>query len=119
MPYLESISPSRSTMLEDCTRLDGETPLTESGKERLVTYGLFSSNGVEACRVLPISANHGKRYLHREIVRKRQTKRERVSERTCFRAIELERDQVSEREKERERERESVRKRGRTGEIVR
>ena len=39
MPYLESISPSRSKMLEDNTHLDGETPLTESGKERLVTYG--------------------------------------------------------------------------------
>ena len=39
MPYLESISPSRSIMLEDSTRLDGETPLTESGKVRLVTCG--------------------------------------------------------------------------------
>ena len=32
MSYLESISPSRSTMLEDSTSLAGETPLTESGK---------------------------------------------------------------------------------------
>ena len=39
MPYLESISPSRSKMLEDSTHLDGETPLTESGIARLVTYG--------------------------------------------------------------------------------
>ena len=38
MSYLESISPSRSTMLEDSTRLSGETPLTESGKARLVRY---------------------------------------------------------------------------------
>ena len=61
MPYLESISPSRSKMLEDSTHLDGETPLTESGKERLVNIWLVACNDVEACRVLPISANHGKR----------------------------------------------------------
>ena len=29
--YPESISPSPSTMLEDSTSLDGETPLAESG----------------------------------------------------------------------------------------
>ena len=38
MPHLESISPSRSTMLEDSTSLACETPLTESGKARLVRY---------------------------------------------------------------------------------
>ena len=44
-----------------------------------------------------------------------------MSERTCFREIELERDQVSERERERESEREiaSERERGRTGECQR
>ena len=41
MPYLESISPSRSIMLEDSSRHDGETPLTLSGKARLVAYGLL------------------------------------------------------------------------------
>ena len=54
MSYLERMSPSRSTILEDSTSLAGETTLTES------------SNGVEVCRVLPISAKHGKRELHRE-----------------------------------------------------
>ena len=40
--------------------------------------------------------------------------REKISERTCFREIELQRDQVSESERESEREsvRESVRERG-------
>ena len=59
-------------------------------------------------------------YIEREIVRMRQTKSERKSERTCFREIDLERYQVSERERERESVRERERqKRGRTGESVR
>ena len=44
-------------------------------------------------------------YIEREIVRKRHTKRERMSERTCCRDTELEKNQVAEREIERERKR--------------
>ena len=71
MPYLESISPSRSTMLEDSTRLNGESPLTESGKARLVRYGLvltMASKRVHFCQRWKVVVTYS------EIVRKGQTR---------------------------------------------
>ena len=106
MPYLEIISPSRSTMLEDSTRLDRETPLTESGKARLVRYGWLlemTSKCVGCSPFLPTMESDI--YIERDS-QKMKDKREIMSERTCFREIELERDQVSESERERVRERE-------------
>ena len=76
MPCLECISLSRSTMLENSTRLAGETPLTESGKVRLVRYGwllAMASKRVGCFPFLPTTESDS--YMER-IVRKRQTKRE-------------------------------------------
>ena len=61
MSYLESIIPSRSTMLEDSTNLACETPLKNCLAKETSKIRLVVSNGIEACRVLPISAKHGKR----------------------------------------------------------
>ena len=94
MPYLESISPSQSNMLEDNTRLDGETPLTESVKERLVRYGwllALASKCVGCSPFLPTMESDS--YIER-YSQKATDKREIMSERSCFREIELERDQV-------------------------
>ena len=104
MPYLEIISPSRSTMLEDSTCHDCETPLTESGKARLVRYGwllAMVSKRVGCSPFLPTMESDS--YIERDS-QKATDKREIMSERTCFRDIEIERDQVSERERESVRE---------------
>ena len=77
MPYLEGVSPSRSTMLEDSIRLDGETPLTESGKARLVRYGWFlamASKRVACSTFLPTTESDS--YIERD-GQKATDKRER------------------------------------------
>ena len=109
MPYLESISPSRSTMLEDSTRLDSETPLTVSGNAKLERYGwllAMMSKCVGCFPFLPTMESGS--YIERDS-QKATDKREIMCESTCFREIELERYQVSERERERERKRASER----------
>ena len=91
-------------MLEDSTHLDGETPLTESGKARLVRYGwllAMASKRVGCSPFLPTMERDS--YIERDS-QKATDKREIMSERTFFREIEIERDQVSERERERVRE---------------
>ena len=101
MPYLESINRSRSTMLEDSTPLDGETPLTESGKARLVRYGwllAMASKRVGCSPFLPTMESDI--YIERDS-QKTTDKREIMRERTCFREIELEREGESVRERER------------------
>ena len=104
MPYLESISPSRSTMLEDSTRLDGETPLTENGKARLVRYGwllAMASKRVGCSPFLPTMESDS--YIERDI-QKATDKREIMSKRTCFREIEIERGRERQRVRENGRE---------------
>ena len=107
---MESISPSRSTMLEDSTSLAVDMPLTEYRKERLVRYGWLlemASKRVGCSPFLPTNESHS--FIERDTQKETDKERERMSERTCFKKIELKRVQVSERERERERERESER----------
>ena len=81
MPYLECISPSRSTMVEDSTRLDGETPLIESGKAKLVRYGwllAMASKCVGCSPFLPTLERHS--YIERDS-QKATDKREIMCER--------------------------------------
>ena len=109
MPYLESISPSRSTMLEDITRLDGETPLTESGKARLVRCGWLLAMVLKRVKCSPfLPTMESYIYIERDC-QKATDKREIMRERTCFREIELEREGESVRERESQRERENGR----------
>ena len=80
MPYLESISPSRSTMLEDSIRLAGETPLTESGRGRLVRYSwllAMASKRVGCSPFLPTTESDS--YIERD--RQKGTDKERENER--------------------------------------
>ena len=108
MPYLESISLSRSTMLEDSTRLDGETPLTVSGKAKLVRYGwllAMASKCVGCSPLLPTMESDS--YIERDS-QKASDNREIMCESTCFREIELERERERERASEREGEQERV-----------
>ena len=77
MPYLESISPSRSTMLEDSTRLACEMPLTESGKARLVRYSSLLAMASKRVGCSPFLPTTESIVTLREIVRMRQTKRAR------------------------------------------
>ena len=80
MLYLEGVSPSRSTMLEDSTRLDGETPLTETGKARLVRYGwllAMASKRVGCSTFLPTTESDS--YIERDS--QKATDKERENER--------------------------------------
>ena len=67
-------------MLEVSNRLDGETPLTESGKERLVTYGwllAMASKHVGCSPFLPTTENDS--YIERDS--QKATDKERENER--------------------------------------
>ena len=80
MPYLESISPSRSTMLQDSTRLACEMPLTESGKARLLRYGsllAMASKRVGCSPFLPTTESDS--YIERDS--QKETDIERDNER--------------------------------------
>ena len=84
MPYLESISPSRSTMLENSTHLDGETPLTEPGKARLVRYGWLLAMTSKCFGCSPfLPTMESDIYIERDS-QKATAKIEIMSERTCF-----------------------------------
>ena len=67
-------------MLEDSTRLAGETPLTESGKARLVRYGwllAMASKRVGCSPVLPTTESDC--YIERDS--QKATDKERENER--------------------------------------
>ena len=96
-------------MLEDSTRFDGETPLTESGKARLVRYGWLlpmASKRVGCSPFLPTMERDI--YIERDS-QKTTDKREIMRERTFFREMELEREGENVRERESQRVRENGR----------
>ena len=83
---MESNSPSRSTMLEDSTRLAGETPLTESGKARLVRYGWLQAMALKRVGCSPFlptteSDSYIARDSHKATDKERENEREKKLQR--------------------------------------
>ena len=79
---MESASPSRTTMLEDSSNLDGETPLTESGKARQVTYGwLLAMGSKRVCCSLFLPTTESDSYIQKAIDKERVNERENMLQR--------------------------------------